>query len=54
MVNLAHPKKVLKALFYAQLWRLKRILGLKSRPHYPVLEGGGGGRSCCSAPLKNL
>lgn len=35
-----HPGAVARALWFAQRYRLKRLLGIPSRPCSPVLEGG--------------
>jgi hypothetical protein len=38
--GLLHPGAVARALYYAQRWRLKRLLRIRERPRSPVLEGG--------------
>jgi SAM-dependent methyltransferase len=40
MISLLHPKIVLKTLYYAQRWRLKRALGIPDRACSPVLDSG--------------
>lgn len=40
MRGILHPRSVLRALYYAQRWRLKRWLGLPERARSPVLEAG--------------
>ena len=38
--KLLYPGAVSRALYYAQRWRLKRLLKIRERPRSPVLEGG--------------
>jgi SAM-dependent methyltransferase len=38
--GLLHPGAVARAIYYAQRWRLKRVLRIRERPRSPVLEGG--------------
>jgi len=38
--GLLHPGAVARALYYAQRWRLKRLLRIQEPPRSPVLEGG--------------
>ena len=38
--KLLHPGAVARALYYAQRWRLKRLLRIPARSRSPVLEGG--------------
>lgn len=40
MISLLHPKIVLKTLYFAQRWRLKRALGIPDRACSPVLDSG--------------
>ena len=35
-----HPRAVARAIYYAQRWRFKRLLGIPSRARAPVLESG--------------
>lgn len=38
--GLQHPRAVARAIYYAQRWRFKRLLGISSRARAPVLESG--------------
>jgi SAM-dependent methyltransferase len=39
-LGVLHPTSIFRALYYAQRWRIKRLLGIPDRPRAPVLEGG--------------
>ena len=39
-LEVLHPTSIFRALYYAQRWRIKRLLGIPDRPRAPVLEGG--------------
>ena len=39
-LGVLHPASVFRALYYAQRWRIKHLLGIADSPRSPVLEGG--------------
>jgi len=39
-LGVLHPAFVFRALYYAQRWRIKHLLGIADSPRSPVLEGG--------------
>jgi SAM-dependent methyltransferase len=39
-LGVLHPASIFRALYYAQRWRVKRLLGIPDRPRAPVLQGG--------------
>lgn len=41
-LGVLHPAAVFRALYYAQRWRIKHLLGIPDSPRSPVLEGGMG------------